>query len=184
MRRWLVSIIGVLGVLVIGSNAADAAAPGPEWLVVTSHSARTSGESAVLTLRTQGEIPVRANDYIKSNLGVGYAWADVSTGKVLAMTIHPTLGVDSVQNPRGWHAHTVTLTGGAKSPNDFCIKSVDTHPFVRLSIDDNMMRVRVPLSDLPEPVAQLSAVVGFTIEKDASCASTLAVRIATAGGDD
>lgn len=184
MRKMLVAAVGVLGMLIAGAVSVPAATAGPDWLAVVSHSAKSvNAHTAVLTMRTQDEIPEEANAFIRANLGAGFAWADLSTGKVFAMTIHPTLGVDSIQNPRGWHAHAVTLTGGATAPNDFCIKSIDSAPLVRFSIDGHTMRVRVKPSDLPEPADHLTAAAGFTIQRDTNCASGLAVRLSTPGGD-
>lgn len=184
VRTFVAGVAGLIAIVVVGSQPVLGAAPGPGWLAVTSHSAVSqNAETALLTVTTQGDIPTRANRFIRSNLGAGFAWADLNTGKVFAMTIHPTLGVDSIQNPRGWHAHAVTLVGGASGSHDFCIKSVDTHPFVSFSIDDNHMRVHVNKADLPEPLQNLTAAAGFTIQPDSTCTSGLAVQLSTARND-
>jgi hypothetical protein len=182
MKRTLVSI--ALSALALGGLAgvtpALAAGPGPAYLNVGSFSAEAENSNiAELSVATRGDIPGRADAFIRSKLGVGFAWVNPNSNTVFAMTIHPTLGVDSTQNPTGWHAHVVTLQGGATSPNDLCIKSVDLAPHVGISLDDNKLEVVVHRSDLPWAPASVKAAAGFIIAADSGCGSRLAVELVT-----
>lgn len=180
MKRALISV--ALAALTLGGSGvlAAAAGRGPGYLNVTSFAAEAENvRTAELSVTTGGDIPRRADAFIRSKLGVGFAWVNPNSNTVFAMTIHPTLGVDSTQNPLGWHAHVVTLQGGATAPNDLCIKSVDSAPRVGISLDDNSLEVRVHRSDLPYAPGSVKAAVGFIIEADTGCASGLAVKLVT-----
>ena len=93
------------------------------------------------------------------------------------VTIHPLIGRDSHQNPDAWHAHTVTVSGGATPPNDFCLVSIDSTPTAGIQIHGNTMDVNVRMSALPEAPSAFNAAAGFTLEQDPACASGLAVRL-------
>jgi len=158
-----------------------AAAIGPAWLNVPGLSAFTAANQndnmVKLSVTTDGQIPRRADAFVNSNPVVGFAWADLDSGKVLVATIHPVLGRDSHQNPDAWHVHTATLGGGATAPNDFCVASIDSSPTAGIEIQGNTMRINVSASDLPLAPSAFDAAVGFTIQGDPACASTLAVRL-------
>ncbi|TMD04205.1 MAG: hypothetical protein E6J01_13905 [Chloroflexi bacterium] len=175
----LVVAVG-LALAVLGLPGAQAAVAGPAYLAVTSFSATLQNPNlAKLSVTTGGNIPIRADDFINSNLVVGLAWADLSTGKVFVATIHPVLGRDSLQNPVGWHAHTATLAGVATAPHDFCVASIDSTPTAGIKIEANTMAVNVAASDLPEPPDRFNAAKGFTIQKDSACVSGLAVQLSS-----
>ena len=180
MKKTLISV--ALSALALGGlsavSSAIAAGPGPAYLNVASFSAEAeNGNVAELSVSTGGDVPRHADAFITSKLGVGFAWVNPSSNTVFAMTIHPTLGVDSTQNPLGWHAHVVSLQGGATSPNDLCIKSVDSAPHVGISMDDNELEVTVHRSDLPWAPGTVKAAAGFIIQADRGCASGLAVEL-------
>ncbi len=182
MKKALISV--ALSALALGGLSgvqfAAAAGPGPAYLNVMSFTAEAENANrAELSVTTRGDIPWHADAFITSKLGVGFAWVDPNSSTVFAMTIHPTLGVDSTQNPQGWHAHVVTLQGGATAPNDLCIKSVDSAPRVGISMEDNTLEVRVHGSDLPWAPGRVKAAAGFIIQADTGCASGLAVELIT-----
>jgi hypothetical protein len=110
---------------------------------------------------------------------VGFAWVDVATSKALVTTIHPAIGRDSHQNPRAWHAHTVTLSDGATGPNDFCLASINSTPTAGISILGKTMRVNLRKSKLPVAPQAFDLATGFTVQHDSACASGLAVRVST-----
>ncbi len=163
-----------------GAQSVTASLSGPAYLAVTSFTATSqNAETAKLSVTTGAAIPRQPDAFINSNPVVGFAWADLDTGKVFVTTIHPVLGRDSHQNPDSWHAHTATLTGGATSPHDFCLASIDSTPTAGISIHENTMDVNVRKSALPVAPEAFDAAVGFTIQPDAACASGLAVQIST-----
>jgi hypothetical protein len=177
--------VGALALALAGNLALSAvvagAQAGPSYLAVTGWSADGIGPNlARLSATTDGAIPKRADQFINSNVIVGIAWADLGTGTALVATIHPVLRRDSNQRPDSWHLHTVTLTGGATAPNDFCLVSVDSTPTAGIAIDGNVMTINVSASRLPVSVGALDAAVGFTVHGgDAGCATGLAVRVRT-----
>jgi hypothetical protein len=180
MKRRLISI--VLSALALGgisgAQSAVAAGPGEAYLNVASFAARAeNARSAEFVVRTKSDIPRHADAFIRSVLGVGFAWVNPASNTVFVMTIHPTLGVDSKQNPHGWHAHVVTLEGGATAPNDLCIKSVDSAPRVGITMDDNTLAVAVRRSVLPWAPDSVKGAAGFIINADTGCASGLAVEL-------
>jgi hypothetical protein len=177
--------LGIVGAIIIasivGAQTVLASAPGPAYLQVVSGSGTaTNSQTATFTVTTNGNIPIRADSFISANPVTGFAWADVSTGKAFVATIHPSFK-DDKQNPSGWHTHTVSLAGGATSPHDFCIASIDSSPTSGISITGNTMNVNTRSSNLPagETPTTLSTVVGFTVQLDAACSSGLAVQLST-----
>ncbi len=179
MRKVIAGIVVVLSAtLAMGLNPAVASAPGPGYLNVREFGVvPQNGQTAKLFASTDGDIPIRADEFIRSQLVVGIAWADLDTGKVFVVTIHPTIGRDSKQNPDGWHAHTATVTGGATPPNDFCLVSTDSSPTAGIQIHGNVMDVNVRLADLPEAPGAFGAAAGFTLQQDPACPSGLAVLL-------
>lgn len=155
-----------------------ASGTGPGYLQVSSFAAALQNdEQAKLSVTTAGAIPRRADAFVLANPVVGLAWADLGSGRVFVVTIHPVLGRDSHQNPDAWHAHTAILTDGASAPNDFCIVSIDSAPTVGIAIHGTTMTVNVGLDALPVDPSDFDAAVGFTIQPDSACTSDLAVRI-------
>src|SRR2546422_566883 len=141
---------------------APASASGPAYLRVASFTATSHNKAAArLSVRTDAAIPRHPNAFIRSNLVVGFAWVDAATGRAFVTTIHPRIGRDSRQNPRAWHAHTVTLSGGATPPNDFCLASIDSSPTAGISIHGATMRVNVRKSKLPAAPQTLTLATGF-----------------------
>ena len=183
LRRKLWTIGGLAGpmlvvVAVLGSTAATASGSGPAYVQVSHWDASLQSASvARLSVETGGAIPRRADNFIGSHAVVGLAWADLDTGRVVVATIHPVLGRDSNQNPDSWHAHTARLTGGASSPNDFCIASIESTPTAGIAINGSAMTIMIQAGHLPVAVSAFDAAVGFTIEPDSGCGSGLAVRL-------
>lgn len=183
-RRRLVTGAALVSALfaaaIVGAQAVTASLPGPAYLAATSFTAASqNAETAKLSVTTNGAIPREPDSFINSNPVVGLAWADLDTGTVFVTTIHPVLGRDSHQNPNSWHGHTARLTGGATSPHDFCVASIDSTPTAGISIHGATMNVNVRKSSLPVAPEAFDAAVGFTIQPDAACASGLAVQIST-----
>ena len=175
-RRLVFGAVACLS-LALGAGSVVATGSGPAYTHVDDWSASTRGPVATLAVTTDGAIPRRADAFIAGNPVVGLAWADLDTGKVVVATIHPVLGRDSHQNPDSWHAHTATLGGGATSPNDLCIRSIDSTPTAGIAIQGSSMTVRIRADRLPVATSAIDAAVGFTIQADAGCASGLAVRL-------
>jgi hypothetical protein len=177
-RLPLATALGALAATLLGAAATLGSSPGPGYAAVTGFSASAqNGNLAKLSVTVDGNIPRQPDTFIGEHAVVGLAWADLDTGKVFVTTIHPVLGRDSHQNPDAWHAHTATLGGGATSPNDFCVLSIDSTPTAGISIHGGTMRVNVALKDLPVAPSAFDAAVGFTIEPDTACGSGLAVRV-------
>ena len=73
----------MFAIVLVGSSAGNASAPGPGYLNVRSFSAVAQNDrTAKLSATTDDAIPRRADSFIHSHLIVGIAWADVNTGKV------------------------------------------------------------------------------------------------------
>lgn len=158
---------------------ATASAPGPPYLAVSSwHATAHHRNLAKLSVTTGAPIPRHPDAFIRANLVTGFAWADDDTSKAFVVTIHPG-SRDSRQNPRGWHAHTVTYGPGAAAPNDFCLISIDSNPTAGIHLHGATMRVNVRARKLPFAVSAIDAAVGFTIQPDAACASGLGILIST-----
>ncbi len=173
-------IVTALGAAAIVVGLAPASASGPAYLSVASFSAAAKNKNAArLAVTTKGSIPRHPDSFIRSNPVVGLGWVDLATSKAFVVTIHPVIGRDSHQNPRGWHGHTVTLSGGATAPNDFCLASINAAPTAGISIHGATMRVNVQTRKLPVPPAAFDLATGFTVQQDAACASGLGVRVST-----
>lgn len=178
-------ISAALTVLAFGATAivaglALASTPGPDYLSVVSFDATGKNhKQARLAVTTKAAIPRHPDAFIRSNPVVGFAWVDVATSKAFVVTIHPVIGRDSHQNPRGWHAHTVTLSGGATAPNDFCLASINSSPTAGITIHGKTMKVNVRASKLPVAVSAFDLATGFTLQHDTACSSGLGVRAST-----
>jgi hypothetical protein len=178
--RFLSISTAILMAAAIFPFLAAASAPGPPYLTVSSFSAKAQHKKLTkLSVTTGAAIPRHPNAFIRSNLVVGFGWADLATGKAFVVTIHPASGRDSRQNPRGWHAHTVTFGPGATAPNDFCFISIDSSPTAGIQLHGATMRVNVRRRVLPFSVSVIDTAVGFTIQPDSACASGLGIRIST-----
>ncbi|TML74642.1 MAG: hypothetical protein E6G11_00430 [Actinobacteria bacterium] len=181
MRHKLAHAIASMAVLsLMAVGIAVASTPGPAYLSVVRWKAVSKSKSTgLLSVTTKATIPRHPDAFIRPNAVVGFGWVDAQTNKAFVATIHPVLGRDSTQNPRAWHAHTVTLTSGATAPNDFCLGSIASTPTVGLSIHGATMRINVRASTLPVPAAAFDLATGFTVQADAACASGLGVRVST-----
>ena len=181
MRKILaVLVLTALGAAAIVVGLAPASASGPDYLSVVSFSATSKHKNqARLAMTTKASIPRHPDAFVESNPVVGLAWVDLATSKAFVVTIHPVIGRDSHQNPRGWHAHTVTLSGGATAPNDFCLASINSSPTAGISIHGKTMKVNVRTSKLPVAAQAFDLATGFTVQHDTACASGLAVRAST-----
>ena len=181
MRRISAAVaVTALGAAAILVGLAPASTSGPDYLSVVSSSAKAKQKNqARLAVTTKAAIPRHPDAFIKSNPVVGFGWVDVATSKGFVVTIHPVIGRDSHQNPRGWHAHRVTLSGGATAPNDFCLASIDASPTAGISIHGKTMRVNVRTSKLPVAPSAFDVTTGFTVQHDTACTSGLAVRVST-----
>lgn len=181
-RRLVIALSAALAAVTVGAVAVLAAAPGPEYLDVDAWSADLQNDNAArLSVATGGKIPHRTDAFIGSKPVVGFAWADLATGKAFVTTIHPLIGRDSRQNPDAWHAHTVTVAAGATPPNDFCLVSIGSTPTAGIQIRGASMSVNVRVAKLPVPPEAIDAAAGFTVEPDGACASGLGVRLVENG---
>jgi len=173
-------VVMVLGAAAVVVGLAPASTSGPDYLSVVTFSAGSKNKSAArLAVTTKAPIPRHPDAFINSNPVVGLAWVDLATSKAFVVTIHPVLGRDSHQNPRGWHAHTVTLSVGATPPNDFCLASIDSSPTAGISLHGRTMKVNVRKSKLPVAPQAFDLATGFTVQHDSACTSGLAVRRST-----
>jgi hypothetical protein len=180
MRNLGIALASVAAVFAALVGFAVAAAPGPDYLEVTSwHAVAKSKSAAWLDATTKASIPRHPNTFIRSNPVVGIAWADLQTGKAFVVTIHPVIGRDSHQNPRAWHAHTVTLASGATAPNDFCLAAINSSPTAGIAFQGAAVTINVRASVLPVTTSAFDTAVGFTVQADAACASHLGVRLST-----
>ncbi len=178
--RFLTLASLTLAAAVIFPLLAAASAPGPPYLAVSSFSAKAQHRNLTkLSVTTGAAIPRHPDAFIRSNLVVGFGWADLDTSRGFVVTIHPASGRDSRQNPRGWHAHTVTFGPGATAPNDFCFVSIDSSPTAGIHLHGATLRVNVRTRVLPFPVSAIDTAVGFTVQPDSACASGLGIRIST-----
>jgi hypothetical protein len=176
--RYAFAVTALLGATVVA--VAFASTPGPSYLSVSSWKAASKSKgTAVLSVTTTASIPVHPNTFIRSNPVVGFAWVDTQTSSAFVATIHPAIGRDSNQNPRAWHGHTVTLTTGATSPDDFCLGSIASTPTVGLSIHGATMKINVRKSRLPVATTAFDLATGFTVQVDHACTSGLGVRAST-----
>jgi hypothetical protein len=179
MKR-LVAPAAAAAVAATAVGLALASLPGPDYLEVTSWKAVAKNDrTATLSASTKAAVPRRPDAFIGANPVVGFAWVDLQTSRAFVLTIHPMIGRDSHQNPTGWHAHTVTLAGGATAPSDFCLAGIDTSPTAGIAIRGATIKANVRLSVLPVAASAFDTAVGFTVQTDAACPSKLAVRVST-----
>ena len=175
---FLAALLPLVGAVAVG--VALASAPGPDYLEVTSWTAKAqNGRTAKLSATTKAAVPRHPDAFARSNPVVGVGWVDVATNRAFVLTIHPVIGRDSHQRPDGWHAHTVGLAGGATAPNDFCLGAITSTPTAGISIHGATMKVNVRSSSTPVPVTAFDTAVGFTVQHDTACGSALAVRTST-----
>jgi hypothetical protein len=179
---------------------AFAAARGPNYMRVIHQSSETTTDTAHqinptnyqsvrLSLATQGNIPLQADQFIYSNLLTGLGWVaklDSNSFKIFAMTIHPVLGRDSTQqDPMRWHAHAITLRNDGNNipqqPHDLCIASIDSSPNAEIAINGNKLSVQTQMSNLPfSSIASFSTAIGFTAQRDSACTTSgLALQISS-----
>jgi hypothetical protein len=181
------------------SSLAFAAVRGPNYMRVIHQSSETTNtahqinpqnyQTVQLSLATQGNIPLQADQFIYSNLLAGLGWVaklDSNTLKIFAMTIHPILGRDSApQDPMRWHAHAITLRNDGNNipqqPHDLCIASIDSSPNAEIAINGNKLSVQTQMPNLPvSSIAAFSTAIGFTVQRDSGCTTSgLAAQISS-----
>ena len=180
MRRiaLVAALVPVAAVIAVGVALASAA--GPDYLEVASwKTTAKNGQTAALSATSKAAIPRHPDAFVRSNPVVGVAWVDLATSKAFVLTIHPVIGRDSHQRPDGWHAHTVTLAGGATTPNDFCLAGINSSPTAGILIKGSTIAANVRASVLPVAASAFDTAVGFTVQADSACSSGLAVRVST-----
>jgi hypothetical protein len=180
MRKFAIALAPIVAAFVAIVGFAVAAAPGPDYLDVTSWQAVAKSKGTVrLSATTKAGIPRHPDGFIRSNPVVGIAWADLQTAKAFVVTIHPAIGRDSHQNPRAWHAHTAQLTAGATAPNDFCLGAITSSPTAGIAIQGATVTINTRASVLPVATSAFDVAAGFTVQADPACASRLGVRLST-----
>ncbi len=175
--------LAIAAAVVVFPLVAVASAEGPDYLEVTAHASKLQGKKGIklakLSLTTKAAIPKRPDNFINTNPAAGFAWLDSDTNKAFVVTIHPQSAKDHRLPAKKWHAHTVTLAGGAMAPNDFCVASIDSNPMAAIQIHRQTLRVNVQSKRLPIAVSAIDSAVGFTLQNDTGCASGKAVRTST-----
>lgn len=183
----LVAVISAAAALMLAVvGGAGAAQSGPPYLAVQDGGADARGANGVrLWATANGDIPTRTDAFIAAQLIVGVAWADLDSGTAVVLTIHPVIGRDSFQRPDTWHLHTVQLSGGATSPNDFCLVEVASTPNGGIQVNGSSITINLRAAQMPvvngAPLSAdaIDAAVGFTVHADGACGSGLGVRLRT-----
>lgn len=136
----------------------------PTYTNVEDSSVEENNGKMKLTVTTEGDIPKKADDFINSVLGFGFAWLDGN--EAIVAVIHPDFD-DSNQNPKAWHTHTVTLDG------DNCVTVEDSQGGV--IIKGNTLTLQFPkeFAGNIEP----GDAVSFKLVEDESCDSGAAVEV-------
>ena len=136
----------------------------PTYTNVEDSSVEENNGKMKLTATTEGDIPKKADDFINSVLGFGFAWLDGNEGIVAA--IHPDFD-DSNQNPKAWHTHTVTLDG------DNCVTVEDSQGGVIIKGNTITLQLSKQFTGNIEP----GQAVSFKLVEDESCDSGAAVEV-------
>lgn len=143
----------------------------PSYTQLDDAAARGSGGSIHLTVNAGGGIPRHPDAFIRSVAVFGYAWADLGTGKAIVAVIHPTIGRDSRQNPKGWHTHPVQLATGtiaSGGTSDFCIVSIGRSQ-AGIAIRADRMRTNMALRWAGLAVSALDVAASFVVQPDPDC---------------
>jgi hypothetical protein len=174
------------------ATTAFALTVGPDYMRVVQPSVSAtyiSDQVVRLSLSTEGIIPQKPDNFISSNILIGFSWADLVSGKVFAVvaatstttTTNSPISNGPYQSPSIWHAHRMILTGGQTYPHDYCVDLIDQTPLpnVQISIIGNMMSVQVFRDQIPFAPESFNAAVGFTLQHDVGCHSGLAMQISS-----
>jgi hypothetical protein len=177
------------------ATTAFALTVGPDYMRVIQPSVSAtyvSDQVVRLSLSTEGIIPQKPDNFISSNILIGFSWADLVSGKVFAVvaatsdqttstTISPAISNGPYQSPIIWHAHRMILTGGQTYPHDYCVDLIDqtSLPNVQISTIENIMNVQVFRDQIPFAPESFNAAVGFTLQHDLGCHSGLAMQISS-----
>ena len=154
----------ILAIGLVGIPTALASTTNPDYTNVEDSSVEENNGKIKLTATTGGDIPKKADDFINSVLGFGFAWLDGNKG--IVAVIHPTFD-DSNQNPNAWHTHTVTLDG------DNCVTVEDSQGGV--IIKGNTLTLQFP-KEFAENIEPAGQAVSFKLVADESCDSGAAVE--------
>jgi len=149
----------ILAIGLVGIPRALAALP-----TVDSGTVEKTGGKIKLTVTTNGDIPKKPDEDIKSVLGFGFAWLDGS--KAIVAAIHPKFD-DSNQNPNAWHTHTVDIAGNG------CVD-------VKKSQGGVIIKGNTMTLQFPEEFAgniDPSKVASFKLVEDSSCDSGAKVEV-------
>jgi hypothetical protein len=154
----------ILAIGLVGIPTALASTIPPDYTNVEDSSVEENNGKMKLTATTEGDIPKKADDFINSVLGFGFAWLDGNEGIVAA--IHPDFD-DSNQNPNAWHTHTVTLDG------DNCVTVEDSQGGVIIKGNTITLQLSKQFTGNIEP----GQAVSFKLVEDESCDSGAAVEV-------
>jgi hypothetical protein len=154
----------ILAIGLVGIPTALASTTPPDYTNVEDSSVEVNNGKMKLTATTEGDIPKKADDFINSVLGFGFAWLDGNEGIVAA--IHPDFD-DSNQNPNAWHTHTVTLDG------DNCVTVEDSEGGVIIKGNTITLQLSKQFTGNIEP----DQAVSFKLVEDESCDSGAAVEV-------
>jgi hypothetical protein len=154
----------ILAIGLVGIPTALASTTPPDYTNVEDSSVEENNGKIKLTATTGGDIPKKADDFINSVLGFGFAWLDGNEGIVAA--IHPDFD-DSNQNPNAWHTHTVTLDGN-------CVTVEDSQGGV--IIKGNTLTLQFP-KEFAGNIEPGDDAVSFKLVEDESCDSGAAVEV-------
>jgi hypothetical protein len=155
----------ILAIGLVGIPTALASTTPPDYTNVEDSSVEENNGKMKLTATTEGDIAKKADDFINSVLGFGFAWLDGNEGIVAA--IHPDFD-DSNQNPNAWHTHTVTLDG------DNCVTVEDSQGGVIIKGNTITLQLSKQFTGNIEPAGQA---VSFKLVEDESCDSGAAVEV-------
>jgi hypothetical protein len=144
-------------------------AQAPSYTALDAAAARGTQASLHLWVNTGGQVPRSADAFISSVPVFGYAWVDLATGLGVVAVIHPLIGRDSRQNPKGWHTHPVQLSAGAAF--DFCIAGLGTAQG-GIGIHDDVLRLNIALEQAGLSAGVLDVAAAFVVQPDAGCAVT------------
>lgn len=171
------------------ATAAFALTVGPDYMRVVQPSVSAiyvSDQVVKLSLSTEGIIPQKPDNFISSNILIGFGWADLVSGKVFAVTATTTTNSPAISNgpyqsPNIWYAQRMMLSGGQTYPHDYCVDLIDQTPLpnVQISTMGNMMNVQVFRDQIPFAPESFNAAVGFTLQRDIGCHSGLAMQISS-----
>ena len=148
-------------------------AAAPDYTGLDGATASARGGTLHLSVDASADLPRFPDDYLRSVAVFGHAWVDFQTQRGIVAVIHPVIGLDSRQNPDGWHTHPVQLATGTKpaGASDFCIESIGASQG-GISIQGDELRVHMAGRWAGIPADQLDVAASFIVVPDAGCAVT------------